>query len=503
MDMDKERTKNCVIFLISLLFFWILAYLFPYVGDDWAWGSSIGIRRLENWFQNYNGRYGGNLLVLLLTRHRFLRAFVMGISYSGICWLCNRYAGDRGSVSLLLSLVLFLCMPKEMVRETIAWTAGYSNYVLSALISLFFILHGSRRIEGHYRETSGLMNASVFLLAFLGGLFMEHITIFHIVWSIGLLIWEKKRFGKLFSLEIWMLAGAVLAAVCMFSNPLYWNVLLGKKAYQGVAHTLPSLLYLIGSNGLRCLKSLVIDNSILCCIITVLLAIFYFQRKDTCSREQIRRLDWALAVNVACQAMIVGLRIVPDRWIWIIQGFFAICYVISLVVILHICAEKTRRKQLLLPLACMMAVSVPLLVVSPIGPRCFFLAYLLLMVFLLELFDCIRSKWKTENRKPGLVTGILCLVLLFQMGAFMGVYHAIYRYEQLRAEHCITQSAAGKKRITVCSLPFAKYVHMPHLGEGRWNQRFILFYGLNDDTELDVISPEEFDHLILNAEAAP
>ena len=42
-----------------------LCFLYPYTGDDWAWGSSIGIERLKTWFDNYRGGYFGNLIVLV------------------------------------------------------------------------------------------------------------------------------------------------------------------------------------------------------------------------------------------------------------------------------------------------------------------------------------------------------------------------------------------------------------------------------------------------------
>ena len=45
-----------------------LAFLFPLSGDDWSWGSSDGIGRLRDSFAGYNGRYLGNLSVLVLTR---------------------------------------------------------------------------------------------------------------------------------------------------------------------------------------------------------------------------------------------------------------------------------------------------------------------------------------------------------------------------------------------------------------------------------------------------
>ena len=59
----KENNKIWLRYIICFGLIAILCYLFPYTGDDWAWGSKIGIDRLNNWFENYNGRYVGNLIV--------------------------------------------------------------------------------------------------------------------------------------------------------------------------------------------------------------------------------------------------------------------------------------------------------------------------------------------------------------------------------------------------------------------------------------------------------
>ena len=80
--MNGER-KGIVRTCCALFFaFMFLAYLFPYTGDDWAWGSSIGLGRLKSFFAGYNGRYVGNLIVLLLTRSKLLDAVVMAASFA-------------------------------------------------------------------------------------------------------------------------------------------------------------------------------------------------------------------------------------------------------------------------------------------------------------------------------------------------------------------------------------------------------------------------------------
>lgn len=56
----------------------LLAALMPYVDDDWDWGTQGGLDRLSEGFADYNGRYLGNLHVLLLTRAPLLKALLVG-----------------------------------------------------------------------------------------------------------------------------------------------------------------------------------------------------------------------------------------------------------------------------------------------------------------------------------------------------------------------------------------------------------------------------------------
>ena len=40
-------------YIVTFIILIFLCWMFPYTGDDWAWGSSIGIERLNTWFDNY------------------------------------------------------------------------------------------------------------------------------------------------------------------------------------------------------------------------------------------------------------------------------------------------------------------------------------------------------------------------------------------------------------------------------------------------------------------
>ena len=80
------------------VFLFILSYYFPYSNDDWVWGSKIGIERFENGFKDYNGRYLGNLLVILLTRSNIFKALLMTITYFGIGYFIKKIVNKKCSI---------------------------------------------------------------------------------------------------------------------------------------------------------------------------------------------------------------------------------------------------------------------------------------------------------------------------------------------------------------------------------------------------------------------
>ena len=95
-----------------------LAFLFPLSGDDWSWGSSDGIGRLHDGFAGYNGRYLGNLSVLVLTRTHWLTPFVVSATLCLLIWLVARIAAVPSPTGVLIAGALVLAMPLGQWRRT-------------------------------------------------------------------------------------------------------------------------------------------------------------------------------------------------------------------------------------------------------------------------------------------------------------------------------------------------------------------------------------------------
>ena len=151
--MQKTRKisyKMAILCILALATLVLLGALAPYVDDDWDWGGPGGLERLAQGFADYNGRYLGNVLVLLLTRSRALKAVAVGAGFFLMAYLPARAVAKGSGAALLLSLSLLLAMPSAMLGQTLAWASGFANYGVAAaallgVLSLLMPLCAGRR----------------------------------------------------------------------------------------------------------------------------------------------------------------------------------------------------------------------------------------------------------------------------------------------------------------------------------------------------------------------
>ena len=164
----KNKRKNIVYSSMLLTLLIILGFLFIYTGDDWAWGSQIGLNRLNTFFKNYNSRYLGNLTVLLLTRSNLLKSIVIGTILFGIINLLAKITNNKRIDLYLISTILILNTPKLIFKESISWTSGFSNYATSTFLMLIFFYYikdiQKKRLDNHINFKTILLFILVMVL---------------------------------------------------------------------------------------------------------------------------------------------------------------------------------------------------------------------------------------------------------------------------------------------------------------------------------------------------
>lgn len=493
--------------LAGLLF---LTALFPYSGDDWAWGSSLGTDRLENgFFDGYNGRYLGNLLVLIITRSKVLRSIAISFSLFALCLLPSAIAGKKRISLVALSTLLLLLMPKTIFTQSVVWASGFSNYVPPAvLLGVYFLL-----CNGLFKDDSPIYtkkqcvgySIASFLLAFSGALFIENVTLCNIITAVAVIFYSAIRFKKVFAFNISFAIGTVAGAVCMFSNSVYSSIASGEDGYRDVA-TSETLKETLISHTDTILSEFFIGGIIVFAILTVLLTTLTLRvARKSAGKTQLLTSYISLGVNIASLVIFVFKKNYSDWNPFFDKGnastlFFAFimllyCFSTLLNLISNI-GNVGAVCKIMLPLFNVPVLIIPLLIVNPIGPRCFFAPYFMLVLTVVLIADYLLENVsvseETEKRFTAgiLICSAICLIF------YLNIFITVDKYSDLREEYLYKQVEEGKTTITLPSLPYSSYIHVPNPTGSKtatWNKRFKMFYGVDENLEIKLLSPEKFD----------
>ena len=504
---DKFNKKSIFFILFLFTAFSILVYLFPLSGDDWAWGAQLGIDRLANGFENYNGRYAGNLLVLILTRSKVLRIIVMGTSFVCACIFPRMLSESKSVLFYMCGAVLFLLMPMETFVQAIVWTSGYSNYVPPILlIMLYFIL--IKNIFGHDmpRYSKGMPLLTV-CIGFVSSLFMENVTLYNIVASVAVIIFCAIRFKRAYFTHILHFVGSILGALLMFSNSAYGFIATGEDTYRTTAFGGYFKLKEMIASHMDTVFELFFENNVIALFIFSLLCVgvclLYLSNEES-KKRKICGVIMTL-INIVTLFIIYAkgqfkdwsVAMLSSRPVLVETAFLAlisVTYFVSATIVIVICVKdkKTVYKSLFL-LGGVAALIAPLMLVEPIGPRCFFPPYLMLITECVVLGVYIKDNLPLSKGAERLICASamgVCVAMLF---FFFNVYYTIHAYDVKRNEYLQKQIDAQTETVKMCKLPYSSWVWNGNPTYAPLDERYKLFYGIDKDVQFEFVEKEGFD----------
>lgn len=494
----QNINKKTVIFTV-LLFIAIsaLVYLFPYSGDDWAWGSEIGLNRLESNFENYNGRYGGNLLVLALTRSKLLNIIVIGISLVGVCLLPKLLSNSKRVLPYAFGTLLFLLIPRQIFVQSVVWTSGYSNYIPPILMTMLYFVIVKNIFEEdkpHYHWTSPIFVA---VIGFVSALFMENVTLYNIAISALVILFVLIKFKKIYLTHIAHFIGSVAGAVLMFTNSAYGLIANETDSYRSTAFGEGLKKTIIDHTNII-YQQFFNNNLIVLAILSLLCVTVYILYAKSSINKQLKTIG---ALSVILNVFSFGIIFAKNRfsyWVFFIEhpesesisiilfALVAAMYFASvfLIVILCVTEKKAKFKTLLLLISVPVLIA-PLVLVNPIGPRCFFPPYFMLISSCVMLLVYVQnevklSKTVSKGATVSLLAGCLAVfVFLFS------VYSTIHKYDVKRNEYVQKQVEAGYDTVTVCRLPYTSHVWMGDPTSAPWDERYKYFHGIDQDINFE------------------
>lgn len=505
-----KDNKEYIFYFIAVL---AICFLFPYSWDDWAWGSHTGIVRLHKWFDNYSGRYVGNLIVLVLTRSTIIRSLTCATCLAGIVYILGKLT-KSGRSGAYLSIVCLVLMPLTVFRESIVWTSGFSNFVPSILLTLIYIYCIRNIYDEEKPKYSIAVSIAFFILGIINTLIVEHLTLYNVLLSIYVIVYTFIRHRKVCLAHILYFVGCIAGTVYMFTNPVYNFFVEGNydarkiETGTGVFKTaIETFFRTIVPEGF-------LNNLVLNVLLALAVLLLWKKIKNQISKKayvvgsfSVIAICVFAALSIMRAVSVINNEeytsyifpvptippVEPISLLQYVQGAFAILFMIGLVLFIIIQpldrVKKTKLLFIPISIACIVA---PLLVVTPVGGRCFFATYILFIWLLIEFYKMTslgESKFVEKNALYFRI--VIIMALLF----FAYIFGNIFAANQARVDKARADIKKGKKTIYVKDLPHPEYVHGGNPvwdEENRWNNRFKAFYGL--DKKVRLISKHKYTY---------
>ncbi len=488
--------------IASFMYYLWIASQIPYTHDDWDWGIQIGLKHLIS--ADINSRYAGNFVVVILTRSVFLKDLVMGVVFTMmpvlstelVLFALKRERAEEIRVRICLfsfANIILLGLPSDVWRQTYGWVAGFSNYVVSGLLLLSFLMLVLRQWTA---ERKGNCIISCVLAALFGvviQLFLENLAVFFLLTTALLTIFfEKEKKGNRVMRAL--LLGTILGVLIVFSSDVFktlWNTGYAVNSYRELKYdrSRPFYVFLIYSvmRFAGVFVPLILGtNGLLATSVSLLLGICVTKRmrSESCSRRKrilyllLFVLDLVFSAYY-CYRYIRGRFLDRGIMIAILNCVFA-CVALFEVFLLF---RQDRRMLLFLSFTWLapFVIMTPMLAVTYVGPRICFPAYLCLILFCqLLLVSILRDR--SELLRCATATSIL---LLLAFGLHIGiVYDSIGRINRQRIEIMRRGIAAQSESICLPAYPYSQYLWIPNPANDEREMFFREFYHLPENMSL-------------------
>lgn len=492
---NKEDLIYLLIIFIIFGLFAFLAYFFPYTHDDWAWGSAGGIAVLESDFKSLNGRYIGHFLVLFLTRNNIAKTLVMAFSFTSIIILCSEMSlknSKKKSVTLLLfPTMLFLFMSKEIFRQAIVWTSGFSNYVLCIFLVLTYIFFIKNIFNDKLPSYNKYFPLLALFIGFYSCLFMEHVTLYSVFIGISVVFYSLYRFKKVFFMHIAYLIGSTVGAILMFSNPVYGFIQRGKDGYRSTAFSDSenNLFTMIEEHLGIIVKQLFLDNLLLFFILSlILLVLVLFQDKNR------KILLVSSELNILC-FIVLCLKHNSYKNDCFGLFFMLIPYLGTLMLnVFFLLIDSKRKKLLTLLYLSVFVLLAPLLVVNPIEARTFFAPYIIFVIICSIFMQVLMERLKQNERIQSAILGTCFVLTIFAFFFYLNIYSTIHKYAIARNAIAVEQ-AKKSDIVTFYKLPYSSFVWERTPGNEYSEKAYKAFYGIPQDVKFEYKDYREMELL--------
>lgn len=442
----KKYQKELILYIIIFLFLMSISYLMPLTHDD----AVYSVRRDYLWgLRKYNGRYIANLLTIPLCSNLVLRMTYKSVMILGIVLMIRKLFSIKSLAVNLILILLILVPGKPIYADTYTWTAAFGGYVPPVLLLLISIVLLNKISNNPSKKYNSLMITVLFVVNILMQLFAENSSVVHL-FIYGCIViyslYKKKNVPELWIASMGLLIGSII----MFCGPMVLKTAdLSDDAYFGIAFLHPTTLIKFVIGNLYTIIYKFSECWILWLMISIPLIILQSQKSQGISiREKLYIVIliawpvWGLGTNLMFEDWIIPNSLLRNT----ILMFLGMVYIVTVGIVLYNLFGSTKELHLFV----LGIISlIPLLFVSPIGGRTFYLTYVIWTCATVCLNDKLNLKGGLLEKNSVIIASFLGMVMLSLVMQFCNIHYGVI----VRDQYVQEQISKGNYNIIVPYLP--------------------------------------------------
>ncbi len=470
----KTVNKYRIFIIFTIIF--LLCLLFPYSGDDIAWGlNSLSVDTVKTFSRDLslNGRYLGNILTIIITKNMVLKSLLISLTLSTIILIIHHIF----KIKYRYILFFLLIMPINMLKQSIVWASGFANYGFSTLFLLLTIILVQKMWHVNKLNIKSLI---LFIVSIFSCLFVENLTVFMVLLFLSLnVIYYIKNHKINYNLIIGLI-GVLIGTYIMFSHPVYINIFNGGDNYRNIADK-RGIFHRIMSNYGLVIKNYVIEGSALLFIIMLAVTNKYYKKTE----DKIYSILYNYSLIYLTYVLISNIFLLEAKFNYILylNILLSIIFIISFItIIIKAYKDKTNILNIILVIIGILA---PLFIVTPIGPRNLLMIYILEIILLFTI--CKETNYILTSKKVDYMILLISSILTF---CYFNIYGNISYYYNKRLNYLKTINMCSNE-ILLFKIPNGEYLWQSEF-EGNSEYFIKQIYHIDDSSKLTYVDYDIF-----------
>lgn len=482
----KQNVKKYVIYFMVFGVFLYIGYCVPYCHDEWQWGLEERIELMKNGFRDYNGRYLGNILALIITRSIWAKALILA---GGSVWLfhimkqctvpgiSSKKNGLQETCAMLLAAFLLLAVPRTLFCQSYGWPAAFVNFVPPVILFLIYFHWTEPVYSGKSVSDSRFQIAMAVPLGFSVQLFSENITVFVVLYSIWILLVSRAKTKKWGKVPVIYLLSCMAGAILMFTNNAYRNAAADTDGYKKITFSVGAMFQQFCN---KITDHLFLNNWLLDLLLAGVL-LYMLAKKN---RKDLLAVEMVL---VFCGYATYGIfhKIYP-AWVFtgnenlndMVETGMAFLFFANVLLCIWSCMDAEEKIPVCILYLCALAVAVPLVAANPIGSRCLYAAYIFQSLVLLRLCAYVGKDFRESLFLPALILAFVTLTLSV---IYVKMFKNIGDVNAARQEIIEAGIAENRTEVVLPVLPYSEYYWTTIPADESWAKRFKAFYHIPED----------------------